>query len=137
MRPVCSAQTMDDVIQKLKHAKYFAVFDTSKSFFHAPLDQESKLLRAMLTLFGIYIYNVLAMGLGNVTDLFETCIREILQRLEGVTNITDDILLFGTTYEEFQSNVISFLDRCVEEDMHLNPDKIRLPRGTILRKCFV
>ena len=32
IRPVCNAQTMDDVIHKLKHAKYFTVFDTSKGF---------------------------------------------------------------------------------------------------------
>ena len=38
IRPVCNAQTMDDVIHKLQHAKYFAVFDTSKGFFHIPLD---------------------------------------------------------------------------------------------------
>ena len=66
-------------IEKLKGARYFTVFDTSKGFFHVPLDQESKMLTAMLTLFGTYIYNVLAMGLSNATDLFETCIREILK----------------------------------------------------------
>ena len=120
IRPVCNAQTIDDVINKLKHAKYFTVFDTSKGFFHVPLDQESKLLT------GIYVYNVLAMGLSNATDLFETCIREILQELNGCTNITDDVLVFGTTYEEFKSNVISFLDLYVEEDMHLNPDKVKI-----------
>ena len=32
IRPVCSAQAIDDVIDKLKHAKYFTVFDTSKGF---------------------------------------------------------------------------------------------------------
>ena len=42
VRPVCNSQTMDDVIEKLKGARYFAVFDTSKGFFHVPLDQESK-----------------------------------------------------------------------------------------------
>ena len=126
IRPVCNAQTMDDVIHKLKHAKYFAVFDTGKGFFHVPLDQESKLLTAMLTPFGIYVYNVLAMGLSNATDLFETCIHEILQGLNGYTNIADDVLVYGTTYDEFKSNVISFLDHCIEEDMHLNPDKIKI-----------
>ena len=65
-------------------------------------------------------------GLSNATDLFETCIHEILQGLNGCTNIADDILVFGTTYEEFKSNVISFLDCCVEEDMHLNPDKVKI-----------
>ena len=80
----------------------------------------------MLTPFGIYDCNILAMGLSNATDLFETCIREILQSLNGCTNIADDILVFGTTYEELKLNVISFLDCCVEEDMHFNPDKIQI-----------
>ena len=41
VRLVCNSQTMDDV-EKLKSAKYFGIFDTSKGFFHVPLDQESK-----------------------------------------------------------------------------------------------
>ena len=65
IRPICNSQTMDDVVHRLEGAKFFAVFDTSKG---------SKLLTAMLTPFGIYVYNVLAMGLNNATDLFETCI---------------------------------------------------------------
>ena len=72
------------------------------------------------------IYKVLAMGLNNATDLFETCIHEILQGLNGCTNIADDVLIYGTTSDEFKSNVISFLDHCVQEDMHLNPDKVKI-----------
>ena len=45
IRPVCNAQTKDDVVHKLKSAKYFAVFDTSKGFFHIPLYAESKVLQ--------------------------------------------------------------------------------------------
>ena len=126
IRPVCNAQTIDDVIDKLRHARYFAVFDTSKGFFHVPLDQESKLLTAMLTPFGIYVYNILAMGLSNATDLFETCIYEILQGLDGRTNIAVDVLVYSTNYDEFKSNVLAFLDHCVQEDMHLNPDKVKI-----------
>ena len=80
----------------------------------------------MLTSFGIYIYNVLAMGLSNATDLFETHIREIIDGLSGVTNIADDVLVFVRTESEFKTNVTSFLDRCVEQDMHLNADKIQI-----------
>ena len=35
--------------------------DTSKGFFHIPLDAQSKVLTAMLAPFGIYVYNVLVM----------------------------------------------------------------------------
>ena len=102
IHPVCNSQTIDDVVDQLWDAKYLAVFDTSKGFFHVPLDQESKLLTAMLTPFGIYIYNMLAMGLSNATDPFETCIREIFHGLSGVTNIADDVLVFGRTESELK-----------------------------------
>ena len=66
------------------------------------------------------------MGLSNATDLFETCIREVLHGLNGCTNIADDVLVYGTTYDEFKSNVPAFLDHCVLEDMHLKPDKVKI-----------
>ena len=34
--------------------------------------------------------------------------------------------MFGKTYEEFKANVLRFLDRCVEKDLHLNIDKFKL-----------
>ena len=80
----------------------------------------------MLTPFGIYVYNILAMGLSNATDVFEMCIHEVLQGLKGCTNIADDVLVYGSTYEDFKTNVLAFLDSCVQEDMHLNPDKLKL-----------
>ena len=100
------------------------MFDSTKSFFHIPIDDDSKQLTAMLTPIGIYLYNVLAMGLLNATDIFETCMRNIVDGLQGVVNIADDILVFASDYDTFKSNVVSFLDHCVEHDLHLNPDKI-------------
>ena len=65
--PICNSRTLDDIINLLKDAVHFAVFDSTKGFFHVPMDKASKLLTAMLTPFGIYLYNVLAMGLSNAT----------------------------------------------------------------------
>ena len=97
-----------------------------RDFFHVPLDESSKMLTAMLTPVGIYIYNVLAMGLSNATDIFKSCIWQILEGLSGVVNIADDVLVFSCDYSLFKSNVVHFLDRCAEKDLHLNPDKIRI-----------
>ena len=126
VRPVCNARTLDEVITLLKDAVHFAVFDSTKGLFHVPLDEASKLLTAMLTPVGIYTYNVLAMGLSNATDIFESCICQILEGLNGTINVADDVLVYGCDYNSFKSNVIGFLDRCVEKDFHLNPDKIRI-----------
>ena len=63
---------------------------------------------AMLTPVDIFMYNVLAMGLSNTTDIFEKCMREIVRDLNGVVNITDDVLVFGVGKENFQNMLSLF-----------------------------
>ena len=123
---VCNMRTLEEIIDLFKGSLYFAVFDSTKSFFHVPIDDDSRQLTAMLTPIGIYLYNVLAMGLSNATDIFETCMRNIVDGLQGVINIVDDVLVYASDYDVFKSNVVSFIDCCVEHDLHLNPDKIRI-----------
>ena len=126
IHPICNMRTLEEIIDMLKGSMYFAVFDSTKSFFHVPLDHESKQLTAMLTQIGIYLYNVLAMGLSNATDIFKKCMRNIVDGLQGVVNIANDVLVFATKYKKFKENVINFLDRCVEHDLHLNLEKLGL-----------
>ena len=54
---------MDGVSHLLKDVKHFTVFDATKGFFHLPIDALSRLLTAMLTPEGVFVFNVLAMGL--------------------------------------------------------------------------
>ena len=129
--PVCNSNTLDDIVHKLCKAKYITCFAALKGFFHVPSDESSKLLTAMLTPIGVFIYNVLAMGLTNANDIFKQCLGDILRGLDGVFNIADDILVIGETYAEFKDNVIRFLDRCVEKDLHLNADKFKLDCDTV------
>ena len=126
IHPICNMRFLEEIIDMLKGSMYFAVFDSSKSFFHVPLDCESKQLTVMLTPIGIYLHNILAIGLRNATDIFKKCMQNIVDGLEEEVNIADDVLVFATKYDKFKENVINFLDRCVEHDLHLNPEKIRI-----------
>ena len=126
IRPVCNMRTLEGIIDLLKGSLYFAVFDSTKSFFHISIDDDSRQLTAMLMPIGIYLCNILAIGLSNATDIFETCMRGIVDGLQGVINIADDVLVYASDYDVFKSNVVSFLDRCVEHDLLLNLDKIRI-----------
>ena len=132
IRLICNMRTLEEIIDMLKGSMYFAVFDSTISFFHVPLDHNSQQLTAMLTLIGIYLYSALAMGLSNATDIFKKCMRNIVDGLEGVVNIVDDILVFATKCDKFKENVINFLNRCVEHDLHLDPEKIRINVDSVL-----
>ena len=120
IQPVCNMRTLEEIIDLLKGSLYFAVFDSTKSFFHVPIDDDSRQLTAMLTPIGIYLYNVLAMGLSNATDIFEACIRKIVDGLQGVINIADDILIYASDYNVFIFRLV------LEHDLHLNPDKVQI-----------
>ena len=52
--------------------------------------------------------------------------RNIVDGLQGVINIADDILVYASDYNVFKLNVTSFLDHCIEHDLHLNPDKVQI-----------
>ena len=80
----------------------------------------------MLTPVGVYVFNILAMGLSNADNLFESALWELLKGLVRVVNIADDILVFGATQEEHDHNVISFLERYLEVNLKLNADKVKL-----------
>ena len=76
----------------------------------------------MLTPEGVCVFNVLAMGLVNAGHLFKSALHDLLSGLLGVTNIVDDIIVFGSTQEEHDGNVIRFLES-FEINLHLNPKK--------------
>ena len=125
VRPVCPSYTLDEISYKLRNAKVFSVVDATKGFFQVPLSEESKLLTAMLTPLGVYMYNVLAMGLSLASDVFEQIIRKIISDLPGVLNIADDLLIFGQDDKDHDECFIRLLDRCREVGLTLNPAKFK------------
>ena len=76
VRPVYNSHTLDDVSHLLKDVKHFSVFDCYKGFFfHLPIDAMSRPLTAMLTPEGVFVFNVLVIGLCNADDLFESALQ--------------------------------------------------------------
>ena len=76
IRLVCNSYTLDDIPYILKDVKGFTVVDANKGFFQLPLHEDSKKLTAMLTPYGVYVYNVLAMGFSLFSGVCESNIRD-------------------------------------------------------------
>ena len=131
VRPVFNSYTLDEISYKLKDAKVLTVCDANKGFFQVPLHKDSQLLTAMLTPEGIYVHNVLAMGLSLASDVFEQIIRDITKDLNGVLNIADDLLVYGATIEEHDRNLQALLTRCREVNLTLNPKKLKFKSDSV------
>ena len=131
IRPVCNSYTLDEISYMLKDAEVFTVVDANKGFFQLPLHEDSKKLTAMLTPCGVYVHNVLAMGLSLSSDVFESTIRDIIKDLHGVVNIADDILVFGKDAGEHDRNLLALLDKCREVNLTLNPKKLKFKSQSV------
>jgi len=64
------------------------------------------------------------MGLKCSQDLFQQKIDECLEGIAGCAIIVDDLLVYGQTKHEHDSNLRTLLDRCREKGIRLNEDKI-------------
>lgn len=51
---------------------------------------------------------------------------EILDRLQGIHNLMDDILVYGATREEHDNRLRAALQQLAQSGAPLNPDKCQL-----------
>ena len=63
--------------------------------------------------------------------MFQNAIRETLSGIYGAINISDDILVFGATQEEYDKNLKATFDRLRECGLTLNTNKCAYNKGTL------
>ena len=100
--------------------------DLTKGFYQAPLSEEFKKLTAFICFCGLYEWNRIPMGLKGAPSYFQQMLATIV--FAGLIHIImelyiDDIIVFGSTEEEFLENLEKVLARLKDFGITVNPDK--------------
>ena len=96
------------------------------------LDDESSLLTTFATPFRRYRWKRLPFGLSASSEIFQKRVSQALEGLEGILNITDDILVFGVgdikdeARRDHDRKLEALLLRCTERGIALKKNKLRL-----------
>lgn len=128
---------LDDLLPELSKAKVFSTVDFKSGYWHCILDQESSLLTTFSTPHGRYRWCRLPFGLTVSSEIFQKRVDQVLDRLDGVLDITDDIMIYGVGTTEKEANedhdrkLLNLLNRCKEYGVALNPDKVKLRREEV------
>ena len=115
----------------LNGMKWFTKLDFMEAFNQLPYDDQSRLLTATATTWGVYIWNAMNMGLCVASEIFQEAMRNLLGDLPGVKVAMDDVLLATKTREEMEKLVTTVLDRIREHGMTLNPRKCQFFKNQI------
>ena len=115
--------TINDIIHDLNGAKVFSKLDLNQGYNQIELDHSSRYITTFSTHTGLWRYKRLNFGISSAAEVFQNAIRETLSGLQGVLNISDDILVFGTNQEKHDTNLRACFQRLRECGLTLNAKK--------------
>ncbi len=115
--------TMDDIVAQLNGAVKFSKLDLNSGYHQVELDPKSRYITVFSTNAGLFRYKRLNFGLCSAAEKFQNMIQSALAGLNGVINISDDILVFGKTDAEHQENLVACLERLRQRNLTLKREK--------------
>ena len=123
MRCDYKTPTMEELAHKLSGAQYFSKLDAKNEYWFIPLDEKSQLLMTFHLSFMRFCFRRMPFGLVMSQDVFMQRIDMILEKCPGTTGLIDDIIVYGKTKEEHDSNLYSLMRIARTEGLCFNSEK--------------
>ena len=117
--------TLDDIAHKFAGMKVFTILDMKHAYWHVPLDRKSQLLTTFNTPFGRMCFRRLPFGINSSAEVFEKRVEEMFGDLQ-VAIYFDDLIVFGRSKEEHDTNLRKLLERAKKFNVKFNRDKMQL-----------
>ena len=121
-RNVYPLPVIHEVLQRRSGWKYFTKLDLTMFYYSLELDEPSKQLCTIITPFGKFQYNRMAMGLKPAPDVAQSIIEDILKDL-GVDVYIDDIGIFSNDFNEHLQLIDTVCQRLEDNGLKVNPAK--------------
>ncbi len=97
--------TMDDILPKLSGSTMFSKLDAASGYYQLPLEPSSTKLTTFITPQGRYCFRRLPFETSSASEIFQREMTNILEGMEGVSAYQDDIIMYGKTPEEHDTNL--------------------------------
>ena len=114
---------VEEMFQGLNGQKFFSKIDLQNAFLQLPLDEQSKEMTTIHTMWGLYKYNFLPFGLSVAPGLFQQAMDAIIQGLDGVRSYQDDLMVTGATKEEHDARLLKLLKVLHQRNIRINAEK--------------
>ena len=116
---------VEEIAHELARVRYFMKGDAYKSFLHVHLSKKSM----ELTVFGTNThgrlhYKRMPFGMKMSQDMFQIKMDWILEQCPRVIGIHDDVIIYGYTWEDHDTNLVNFVNVCQMEGLCLSSKKL-------------
>jgi len=115
--------TVDDIIVKLNGAKFISKIDLKKGYNQIGIATQCRYITAFCIHMGIYQYKRLNFGINTAAEVFQKAIESIICGIQGTLNISDDIIISGSTLEEHDDRLDRTLSSLQKAGITVNEKK--------------
>ena len=123
--------SVDEITAKPKCITVFTIVDFKKGYWIVVLHPDSRKLTCMVLSFGRFQWTRLPMGTVVAQDIFQSKLVSIFIGMEGVTGITDDMVITGRDKMEHDRNFLAFMEKCMSNNLTLNAEKIQFKQSQV------
>ena len=124
-------QTVEEIAHQLAGAVVFTKADALKAFLQVHLSEASSKLLVINTHKGRYRFKWMPFGAKMSQDIFQMKMDLIMEKCPGVISIHDDIVIYGTSNQDHDANLINLMNVAQLEGLVLNSKKLELKRPKV------
>ncbi|RVW21672.1 Retrovirus-related Pol polyprotein from transposon 297 [Vitis vinifera] len=116
---------IDQVLERISGHPFYCFLDGYSGYFQIEIDVQDQEKTTFTCPFGTYAYRRMSFGLCNIPATFQRCMLSIFSDMvEHIMEVfIDDIIIFGSAFDECLVNLEAVLNRCIEKDLVLNWEK--------------
>ena len=115
--------TVDEILQTINGSKVFSQLDLRAAYHQLELTPESREITTFATHTGLYRYKRLLFGVNAASEQYQYEIASVLAGIEGVENISDDIIVHGADQGTHDRRLHQVLARLLKCGLTLNGEK--------------
>ena len=108
---------------KLSGAKVFTTLDASSGYWQLVLEEDSSKLTKFITPYGRYRFRRLPLGICSASEIFQRRMTSLLERVPAVEMYQDDIIVYGSCFEEHDARLNSVLEAISKSVLKFNREK--------------
>ena len=124
---------IDDTLDVLAGKRWFLTLDLASGYWQVSLSPEARCKTAFATHSGLFLFRVMPFGLCNAPATFERLMDRVLQGLRWSRCLVylDDIISFGTTFDDSLDNLTLIFERLRSYVLQLKSTKCHLFQSSV------
>jgi hypothetical protein len=125
--------SVEHAFANFQGAKVFSVLDLNSAYYQIPLSARSRKATAFCTLFGLFEFNKLPMGISVECQVLSRVVDSLFGDLKHqyVNNFMDDLVVYSSTMEEHLDHQKEVFRRLEKAGFTLNREKVHLAQTEI------